>query len=601
MKVDFNNYKYMYSNLWKWNKFSYFLSIIRAFLLVALPLCMALIPKIIVDMVSLRASLKQFIFSIVLLSFLICMISWIEPYIKEKLSSTTENSRMKYRIAAFEKLLKVEYKELESNELQQKYEKAKMFIYAGKYTPLLDFLDINVLLLSSFLGIFFYTLVIMSINPFIFLFILTVCIVEYFLSLSLKKFEFEIVGKQIPIYTKFDYLNRIAVDDKYSKDIRLFSAQKYFIDVIEKLLDKHKKMMTFITKKTIKYTAIEVFLSVIRDIVIYILLILAVNKNKIEVSDFIFLFGITTGFTGWISSATKQMLNFYEINKQCGYFRDFINLQSDNTSNYTGIVLEKISKIEFKDVCFAYNNNNILNNVNFVINTNESVALVGCNGAGKTTIIKLLCGFYKPHKGEIYINDININKIQRESLLRLISAIFQDYSFFPMSIQSNIAMKDSYYIDDKRLIEVSKKAGIYDKIYQLDEKFNTKMIKQVYNDAIDFSGGEKQKLLLVRALYKNSDLLILDEPTSALDPIAESKIYEQYKDIMQNRISIFISHRLASTQFCDKIIFLNKGVISETGTHFELLQKKGDYWKMFESQRCYYHKEGAQNEKQYIF
>ena len=196
MKVDFNNYKYMYSNLWKWNKFSYFLSIFRAFLLVALPLCMALIPKIIVDMVSLTTPLKQFIFNIVLLSFVICMTSWIEPYIKEKLSSTTENSRMKYRIAAFEKLLKVEYKELESNELQQKYEKAKMFIYTGKYTPLLDFIDINVLLLSSFLGIFFYTLVIMSINPFIFLFIITVCIVEYFLSLSLKKFEFAIVSKQ---------------------------------------------------------------------------------------------------------------------------------------------------------------------------------------------------------------------------------------------------------------------------------------------------------------------------------------------------------------------------------------------------------------------
>ena len=405
------------------------------------------------------------------------------------------------------------------------------------------------------------------------------------------------LANKIPIYTKFDYLNRISVDDKYSKDIRLFSAQKYFIDVIEKLLDKHKKMMTFITKKTIKYTAIEVFLSVVRDIVIYIMLILAVNKNKIDVSDFIFLFGITTGFTGWISSATKQMLSFYEINRQCGYFRDFINLESDNTSNCNGIVLEKISKIEFKDVCFAYNNNNILNNVNFVINNNESVALVGCNGAGKTTIIKLLCGFYKPHKGKIYINDININKIQRESLLRLISAIFQDYSFFPMSIQSNIAMQDPYYLDDIRLIEASKKAGIYDKIYRLDEMFNTKMIKQVYNDAIDFSGGEKQKLLLARALYKNSDLLILDEPTSALDPIAESKVYEQYRDMIQNRISIFISHRLASTQFCDKIIFLNKGVISETGTHLELLKKRGDYWKMFESQRCYYHKEGAQNEK----
>ena len=592
MKSKFDNYKYMYLNLWKWNKNCYFLCIVRSFLLVILPLCVALIPKIIIDLIIYNVPINQFIYIIVFLSLFICFFSWIEPYIKEKLVAVTENSRVKYRIAAFEKLLNMDYKCLESNEEQQKYEKAKMFIYSGKYMPLLDFLDINTTFLSSLLGIILYTFIITSINPVLIIFILIICILEYFLSLYLKKFEFKIIDKEIGIYTKFDYLYRISVDDKYGKDIRLFSAQKYFTAIVDDLLKIHSKMMTYITKKTISYTTVEGLLALVRDCVIYFFLILAVIRNKIEISDFIFLFGITTGFTGWISALSLQMINFYEINKQCAYYRDFVSIKQEDNSIKDGIILDTINKIEFKNVFFSYDEANyILNNISFVINSNESVALVGCNGAGKTTIIKLLCGFYKPQKGNIYINGIDINQIKKDSLLRMISAVFQDFSFIPMDIRSNIAMEDSQGIDSKRLLSVSKQAGIFDIIIQLDNTFNTQMIKQVYENAVDFSGGEKQKLLLARALYKKSDLLILDEPTSALDPIAESKIYEEYKNMMNNKISIFVSHRLASTQFCNKILFLKDGCISESGTHIELLNNKSDYWKMFMTQSYYYKKE----------
>lgn len=249
MKSKFDNYKYMYLNLWKWNKNCYFLCIVRSFLLVILPLCVALIPKIIIDLIIYNVPINQFIYIIVFLSLFICFFSWIEPYIKEKLVAVTENSRVKYRIAAFEKLLNMDYKSLESNEEQQKYEKAKMFIYSGKYMPLLDFLDINTTFLSSLLGIILYTFIITSINPVLIIFILIICILEYFLSLYLKKFEFKIIDKEIGIYTKFDYLYRISVDDKNCKDIRLFSAQKYFTAIVDDLLKIHSKMMTYITKK----------------------------------------------------------------------------------------------------------------------------------------------------------------------------------------------------------------------------------------------------------------------------------------------------------------------------------------------------------------
>lgn len=597
MKTKFDNYKYMYLNLWKWNKNCYFLCVIRSVLLVVLPLCVALIPKIIIDLVIYNVPTKRFIYIIVSISLLICLFSWIEPYIKEKLAAITENSRVKYRIAAFEKLLKMPYHKLEYNEEQQKYEKAKMFIYSGKYMQLLDFLDINTTFFSSLLGIIFYTFIITSINPVLIIFILIICVLEYFLTLYLKKFEFKIIEKEIGVYTKFDYLYKISVDDKYGKDIRLFSAQKYFITIVDDLLKMHSKMMSYITKKTINFTTIEAVVALIRDYIIYFFLILSVIKNKIEISDFIFLFGITTGFTGWISALSLQMINFYEINKQCAYYRDFVSLKPEEDSSKYGVNLDTINKIEFKNVFFSYNGiNYTLNNINFVINSGESVALVGCNGAGKTTIIKLLCGFYKPQKGNIFINNIDINQIKKDSLLKLISAVFQDFSFIPMDIQSNIAMEDLQNIDTNRLVNVSKQAGIYNKIVELDNTFNAKMIKQVHENAVDFSGGENQKLLLARALYKKSDLLILDEPTSALDPIAESKIYDEYKKMMSNKISIFVSHRLASTQFCDRILFLKNGCISEEGTHNELLNNKSDYWKMFMTQSYCYKKERKADE-----
>lgn len=586
----FNNYKYMYKNLWQWDKKSYFLCFIRSILIILLPLCMALIPKVIIDLVMLDAPINRFIAITIGLSLFICTISWIEPYIKEKLNAITENSRVRYRILAFKKLLEMDYAELESNEQKKKYEKAKMFIYAGKYTPLLDFLDINSTILSSVFGILFYSLIISKINPYLIIFIVLVCILEYGLSIYLKKFEFRVIGGEIDIYTKFDYLYRISVDDKNGKDIRLFSAQNFFANVLKTLLETHSKVMTSITRKTISNTLLESALSLARDVTIYFFLIAAVINGNIGVSDFVFLFGITTGFNSWVTALSQQMISFYEINKQCGFYRDFIT-QEFYDEKEKGITIDKIKKIEFKNVSFSYDGaKKILNSISFILNDSESTALVGCNGAGKTTIIKLLCGFYKPQEGEILINDIPINSIKKDSLLKLIGAVFQDYIFLPMEIQHNITMQQSEQINYKDMHYAAKQAGIYNKIVNLNNSFNAKMVKQIYEDAVEFSGGENQKLLLARALYKNTDLLILDEPTSALDPIAESKIYEQYREMTSGKISVFVSHRLASTQFCDKILFLNNGSIKEQGSHSELLENKGDYWKMYNTQSYFYRK-----------
>ena len=230
--------------------------------------------------------------------------------------------------------------------------------------------------------------------------------------------------------------------------------------------------------------------------------------------------------------------------------------------------------------------------MSFKVNRGENIAIVGENGAGKTTAVKLLCGLYYPTSGEILINGKSSHDFSSDSYFNLFSAVFQDYYFMPMTIAENICTASDY--DRKKLFAAFDKAGISEKINSLPLKEKTYMIKDVYKDAADFSGGEKQKLLLAKAIYKNAPVLILDEPTAALDPIAENELYLKYNEMTIGKISFFISHRLSSTRFCDRILLVKDGKIAESGTHDELMALKGLYYRMYQVQSYYYKENGGE-------
>ena len=252
-----------------------------------------------------------------------------------------------------------------------------------------------------------------------------------------------------------------------------------------------------------------------------------------------------------------------------------------------------MNEIEFKNVSFTYPSADAptLKNISFQIKKGENIAIVGENGAGKTTLIKLLCGLYTAGEGQILINGENAADYKNEEYFDLFSPVFQDYSFLPLSIAQNVAAKTEY--DKSRVAAALKDAGIYDKIQSFAHGMDTKLIKEVNRDAQDLSGGEKQKLLLAKAIYKNAPVLILDEPTAALDPIAENELYLKYNELTDGKISFFISHRLSSTRFCDRIFFLADGKITESGTHEELMAARGGYYRMYRLQSYYYKEQGV--------
>jgi ATP-binding cassette subfamily B protein len=224
----------------------------------------------------------------------------------------------------------------------------------------------------------------------------------------------------------------------------------------------------------------------------------------------------------------------------------------------------------------------------------EKLAVVGLNGAGKTTLIKLICGFLDPTEGRVLLDGKDIRGYNRRDYYTMFSAVFQTFSLLAGTIATNVA-QDNLDIDMDRVKECTKKAGLHDKIESLKDGYETYLNRQVFEEAILLSGGETQRLMLARALYKDAPFIVLDEPTAALDPIAESEIYQKYNEMTSGKSSIYISHRLASTRFCDRIILIADGGISEEGTHTELMKRGGKYAELYEVQSKYYKEGGTES------
>ena len=402
------------------------------------------------------------------------------------------------------------------------------------------------------------------------------------------------------VYRKINYLETNSLSVSAGKDIRIYQMKDWFHSKFDSLIKASK---CFRWKYQLKWywpTVSDTFFNSLRDIIAYSLLIRQVLAGQISIAEFTLYIGIVSGFCEWIYNVSENMAYLKESSHNFNMYNEFMaqkdffehdEVVSIRPSDYSTTEDDnKAPSIEFRNVGFTYEGSDkpVLKNLNFKIKAGEKIALVGNNGAGKTTIVKLLCGLYPPTEGEILVDGKSISEIGIDKYQDKISVLFQDTTPISFSIAENVCGCDLSQIDEKRLKDCLEKAGIAKKIDSLPKKEKSYITQTLDDDGILLSGGETQKLLLAKAMYKDGPFLILDEPTSALDPIAESKIYEEYNSMALDKTSVFISHRLASTKFCDRIMFLDKGQIVETGTHDQLIKKGGKYREIFDIQSHYY-------------
>lgn len=586
------NVKYMLTNWLKWDKRSLIYFLIRVPALVLQPIVTAYIPKAMIDCIDKGATVGRLTLVVGLLSVLVVLTTWLAPFMQELLNGSARIIRMRYAVLAFRKNLNTDYTNIENPEGREKNKRAMEF-YRSYYSGSADFLDSSNQFCVCIVGVIASLMLIYKINFIMILVILATCVCEFFLLKFLNKKEKKTKDERSSVFVRFDYYYNLCRDFSAAKDIRLYGFTDYFMSAVARIIYDLEQINQKFMRQNIKVGGTRALLNLLRELVAYAYLTYLVCRGRLSVSDFIFYFGIITGFSNWILNAVYQYSNLERCCNDCAAFREFVE-STEKSENKPNVNFDSVDSIEFKNVSFTYPSaeKSTINNMSFKVNKGENIAVVGENGAGKTTAVKLLCGLYYPTSGDILVNGKSSLDFSSDSYFNLFSAVFQDYYFMPMTIAENISATSNY--DKAKLYAAFEKAGIADKINTLPDKEKSYMIKDVHKDAVDFSGGEKQKLLLAKAIYKNAPVLILDEPTAALDPIAENELYLKYNEMTSGKISFFISHRLSSTRFCDRILFIKDGKIAESGTHEELMALKGSYYRMYQVQSYYYKENGGE-------
>ncbi|MCQ2524973.1 MAG: ABC transporter ATP-binding protein/permease [Lachnospiraceae bacterium] len=405
-----------------------------------------------------------------------------------------------------------------------------------------------------------------------------------------KKNVWDKLGKT---WRQINYMERVTQDFDYAKDIRLFSLQDFLLDKQEKIFKNRWKKFDLHQNIWLSHAAVVNVALLIGKAVIYGTLFWAVVNKDMTVGNFTLFFSLSMSFSQSLVEFLRRFGDYGRASLEVDDFRSFMDLSDDEGVEFENIPESSSYVIEFKDVSYKYPEADeyALKHLNLKIDASEKLAVVGINGAGKTTMIKLLLKLYQPTEGSILLNGKDIKNYRREDYYKLFAPVFQDVEIFAFPMAENVSMKGMDDTDVNKAIECVVEAGLKDKLESLPKGIKTELLKIVDDEGVDMSGGERQKLALARALYKNAPIVVLDEPTSALDAIAEQRLYESFDKMIGNKSAVYISHRLASTRFCDKIAMFKSGEMIEYGTHDELVALDGEYARMFELQAQYYQEE----------
>ena len=455
--------------------------------------------------------------------------------------------------------------------------------------------------LKNLLGFILYIVVLSNVQMWLLAVIGITGAISYAVASYCNSYRFQHREEEAHEVKKLRYLYRVSMDRVVAKDIHIFGLRDWLEELSHKTMKCYEAFHEKVHKRLFWISITDIILTFLRNGLAYIYLIYLVLEGQLNAAEFVLYFSAVTGFATWMTGILNSLNVLIRYSNELTYVRELLDYpEVFRFEDGEALVHTPGQQYELRldHVSYRYPGMEqyVLQNINLTLKPGEKLAVVGLNGAGKTTLVKILCGFLDPVEGRVLLNGQDIKKYNRRDYYKLFSAVFQQFMMMPNTIAANVAQSEEN-IDMERVRDCVEKAGLKEKVESQPKGYQTLLNRDVCEDAIALSGGESQKLMLARALYKDAPFVVLDEPTAALDPIAEADIYSKYHAMTQGKSSVYISHRLASTRFCDRILLIENAQIVEEGTHEALLALGGRYAELFEIQSKYY-REGGENSEE---
>lgn len=559
------------------------LLVVYSFMIAAVPFFASFLSKYVID--GLVENKALFVISVILTFTITGIITQgLAPYVKSIYEPRIMGIREKFLNLLNKKVMEMDYEYTENPEIGKIIEMA-MRAVSDNVSGIEGMLNSLFCMVGILISVIVYSIFIIVFKWWLFIVFALFLVIQIIMHIIQKNHELSKAEEIALCNRKKAYFYYVMGDFRNGKDIRLYNLRDYLGDKYLKACDEALGIQRrILNQRGISQTLENVF-KAIKMIGIYLVLFISYREGEISIGQFSFYL---SAMVSCDALALQFFKAFVEVISQSVFindFRYFLELKDyASNENNKGFIIEEINKIEFENVYFSYPGSQdcVLKNVNLTIKKGERIALVGLNGAGKSTLIKLLCGFYRPTSGKIKVNGVDIVEINMESYTNCVSALFQDFQFFSFSIKENI--QASVKEDAKKLQQIVDNLNLDSILCKLSKGIETTIYRVLDKDGVELSGGQSQRIAFARALYKNSSIVLLDEPTAALDVIAETKLYNDFNELTHDKTVIFISHRLASTKFCDRIVTLYGGKIDEIGSHDELMQKNGRYAELYKLQ-----------------
>ncbi len=593
-----NHLAYLLRGIWSCDKKLMVLMVLEALSIVITPYVAMYLPKIGVDLVTARADSGEAAWILGGLTIVVMISQAVGNMASRGKGVRQDRLRSHYRTLLFCKTLDCDYEHVESAEWQHKYNEAKvMSVDWGPWSGTTLMTEGAVKVCGAVVSFVLYGHIIGTLSLWVLLMIIVLSMINFAVLRRAQKYEVKRIGERSVLQTSRSYMKNCSSDISFGKDIRLYGMGNWIRSRFAHYNEAHFCLRREVQRRYFGAAFVEAASMFVRDGISYLYFLWLAVQGSISIGDFILVCSATASFSALVTQTSDSVGQMMQAVPPLDRMRGYLDTEDGETcpteapaSDERHGDAEPVS-IVFEDVSFSYEGrNSVLEHFNLRIKAGEKIALVGVNGAGKTTLIKLLCGLYTPDSGRILFNGVDIRDLRKEELYRLIAPVFQESVILPFTAAQNVSLREKE-MDREKIRSSLEKVGLWDAVCRLPQGMDSMMMNLEEDGGTALSGGQQQKLLMARALYKVAMLFLFDEPTAALDAIAESETYEMFYNLSDEKTAVFISHRLASTRFCDRVVFLENGKVKAQGSHEELLEQCPEYEEMYRVQSHYYKKE----------